>query len=874
LAKSDDLSRTQRWLVRKQAPIRLTALASVVGLLAIVILDLYTTMVTGGTAATFQKEVLGDLPFLVLSLVVLYYILSRYSNALQKAQVKTRYEASLVDSVSDAIMATDLNLAITSWNRGAEKMYGWTAGEALGKNVIGFLKTEFPDTTLEDVLARLSKERSVRGEVSQVCKDGRTIDVRGSTSALMDADERRIGYANVCTDITEARHAEMELRSVAAFPEENPMPVLRLMADGTVAYSNGAGREILKVWGCGVGGVAPESWRERVKEALAEKASRVVEEGYGLVVYSFSVCPVPEFGYVNLYAFDVTERKKAEEDLARRSKLYWALSESNQAIVRAADREELFREVCDVLVRSELFVLAWVGFVDPETRRVRPALWAGHEDGLLGSATTSLDGASLDSPIASAIREGKPFVCNDVTTDPWMFLSREEALKRGYRSSAASPLMVRGEVAGSLFVYSEIPSFFGEEQVGLMEEVSMDLSYALEGLKVEEEKGRVLEALRTSEEKYRELVERANSIILKDDLQGRIISFNEYAERFFGFDREEVIGKGFFETITPPVESTGRDLTKLVTDVVAHPEEYRTNVNENVKKSGERVWIQWSNSVIKDEQGKPTGVLCVGTDITELRKMEEKLMAHSASLEDMVEARTAELEETHRVLLESERLAAIGRVSTQLAHDLRNPLAGIEMESYLLNELLPKSLDPRVKDTLRLLSGSADHAGKVIEDLLEYTRVQEPRRQQLELGACIADVVAAFPIPKGVSLVVKKAPKVRVLAEQGQLVKVVRSLLDNAVEAMPSGGRLIVSFGLKGGLVSISVADTGVGIDKADLPKVFLPFHSTKAKGLGLGLPIAKRMIEANGGSMELKSTKGKGTKVTVMLPIASETPR
>jgi len=101
-----------------------------------------------------------------------------------------------------------------------------------------------------------------------------------------------------------------------------------------------------------------------------------------------------------------------------------------------------------------------------------------------------------------------------------------------------------------------------------------------------------------------------------------------------------------------------------------------------------------------------------------------------------------------------------------------------------------------------------------------------------------------------------------------------RADIHNAMEAMPRGGRLTVSFELRGGFVSFSVADTGVGIDKADLPKVFLPFYSTKAKGLGLGLNIARRTIEANGGSLELKSARGKGTKVTVTLPIALETPR
>ncbi|MBC7112504.1 MAG: PAS domain S-box protein [Candidatus Methanomethyliales bacterium] len=131
------------------------------------------------------------------------------------------------------------------------------------------------------------------------------------------------------------------------------------------------------------------------------------------------------------------------------------------------------------------------------------------------------------------------------------------------------------------------------------------------------------EALRESENKYRELVELAKSIIFKWDAEGKVIWMNEYGLKFFGFTEEEIIGRSVYETIVPRVESTGRDLTTLVRDIVEKEEEYASNINENVKKDGTRVWIHWSNRPIKDSKGNLVAILSIGTDITDRIKMEK-----------------------------------------------------------------------------------------------------------------------------------------------------------------------------------------------------------------------------------------------------------
>lgn len=151
------------------------------------------------------------------------------------------------------------------------------------------------------------------------------------------------------------------------------------------------------------------------------------------------------------------------------------------------------------------------------------------------------------------------------------------------------------------------------------------------------------EALNESEEKYKELVSKANSIIIKLDTEGRFTFFNEFAQRFFGYTEAEIIGKSAADTIVPKVESTGRDLVAMLDSIYEDPNKHSVNINENVKKNGERVWVEWYNNALQDKAGNRTGHIAIGTDITErklaeeaLRRSEQRWAATLASIGDAV----------------------------------------------------------------------------------------------------------------------------------------------------------------------------------------------------------------------------------------------
>ncbi len=229
----------------------------------------------------------------------------------KKAEEKIIYQAKLVDSISDAIISTDLDFNIISWNKAAESIYGWMADEIIGKNVMDTITVHYINDKQEDVLKQFFEKGFWKGEIIQPRKDGSFINIASSVSLLNDISNKHIGAVAINKDITERKKAEEKITNLAKFPSENPYPVLRV-SKKEIIYSNTAGEDI---FGIKEKDEIPYILRDDVERVLSDKILKIVEKEVNSKVYSFIIAPVEGVSYINIYGSDITERKKAEKRL-------------------------------------------------------------------------------------------------------------------------------------------------------------------------------------------------------------------------------------------------------------------------------------------------------------------------------------------------------------------------------------------------------------------------------------------------------------------------------------------------------------------------------------------------------------------------------
>ena len=254
--------------------------------------------------------------------------------------------------------------------------------------------------------------------------------------------------------------------------------------------------------------------------------------------------------------------------------------------------------------------------------------------------------------------------------------------------------------------------------------------------------------------------------------------------------------------------------------------------------------------------------------IDDLKEARKQLEAYADELELKVEERTRELKKSQEQLLKAQRLAVIGELAGMVGHDLRNPLTSIAGATYYLKRKLDSKMSVEVREMLELIEKNIAYSNKIISDLLDYSREIELELSETNPKTLVKEALSLVKIPENVQVInlVKNKPKIKCDVEKMKRTFV--NLIKNAVEAMPNGGKLTIRSRKVGDNVEIAFTDTGVGMSKETLKKLWVPLFTTKAKGMGFGLPICKRFIEAHSGCISCESTVGKGTTFKVTLPI------
>ncbi|MFB3884138.1 MAG: PAS domain S-box protein [Thermodesulfobacteriota bacterium] len=375
-----------------------------------------------------------------------------------------------------------------------------------------------------------------------------------------------------------------------------------------------------------------------------------------------------------------------------------------------------------------------------------------------------------------------------------------------------------------------------------------------EGINIDiSERKRMEKELREANEFLMNLIESSIDGIIVTNTKGDILIFNKGAENILGYKAEEVAGKMNIRTIYPP--GVAREVMEKmrspdfggVGKLTSFPILHR-------RKDGEMIEGDLSASIIYDEKGKEIGSVGIFKDLRERLRIER------------------ELQKIQQALLQSEKLAAMGRLTSQIAHELNNPIFGIMNTLELLKtEVPPESKRRRI---LELSLSETQRLSEMLRSMLSFSKPEEEKRRFVRIN----DLV------EGILLVMEKQMKEsnirvetffdgeipEVMASTNQMRQVMLNLIKNAKEAMPKGGTLSVRTKKEDHSVLIHVQDTGVGIPEEIRDRIFDAFFTTKqkVKGVGLGLSVCYGIVKDHGGEIKVESEEGKGSTFTVRLPL------
>jgi PAS domain S-box-containing protein len=433
---------------------------------------------------------------------------------------------------------------------------------------------------------------------------------------------------------------------------------------------------------------------------------------------------------------EMDERKKAEESVLRLNRLYLVLSETSQAIVRSVDRDYLFREFCRIAVEAGGFKLAWVGLVNQESG-VFEIVAAEGATGYLEDIriTANIEPSGL-GPTGIAVREGS------CCTGPW----HERGHAHGIRASASIALKQEGRVIGAFNLYADQKDFFDRQQVELLKQMGMNISFALDSM-----------------------------------------------------------------------------------------------VGETVRREAEQ------------------------------------------ALREQI----AERERVEQQLRQSQKMESIGLLAGGVAHDFNNLLTGISGFGQILRDSLPAD-NQILQESVGQILTAAERAAALTGSLLAFSRKQVMDRRPMMIDTIIDHAGKFIRTVIGADIEFRTAHSGRELlvnADAGQIEQVLMNLAINSRDAMPHGGCLTIStrevrvgegseamydLSAPGRYALVTVTDTGAGIDRSSMEKIFEPFYTTKevGKGTGLGLSIVYGIIKQHDGSILVKSEPGKGTTFDIYLPL------
>jgi PAS domain S-box-containing protein len=541
------------------------------------------------------------------------------------------------------------------------------------------------------------------------------------------------------------------------------------------------------------------------------------------------------------------ESKRSQEELLKANRLYAVISQINHLVIHAKNKEEVYSKACQIAVEYGQLLMAWIGLINPTTNKLEPVVWAGHEDGYLSSIVPIMveDVPEGGGPTGASIRQGHAVVLNSID-EPLFSLWREEAKKRGYASTVALPIHIDGKVIGSFSLYAATPSFFNARELSLLEEMSGNISFALESI----EKAKISER---RERDFKTIFEKSPvGIALIDSYDGQIYDLNEEYAMIAGRSMEEMRST-YWMAITHP-DDIQKDLDNMAKMNEANTNGFKMH-KRYIKPNGKIVWIHMSIVPFDINEHGRRRHLCIVEDITERKMIEEELYVALRMRDEFLMV---------------------------ASHELKTPLATLQL---LLNSIrrtaekdLPKDCCEMIIPKLIKAEKQSERLDLLIKSLLDVSQMRAQRfkiepKLETDLSKLAKDLVEKLEADfnkDGPLLTSTITPGVKGEWDSLQLEQVLTNLISNAKKY--GDGRPVKLIVEKiGENARVMVIDQGIGVPQDKQKSIFDRFergvNEHSYKGLGLGLWIVRQIVEAHHGKVWVESNNG-GSTFIVELPL------
>ncbi len=578
---------------------------------------------------------------------------------------------------------------------------------------------------------------------------------------------------------------------------------------------------------------------------------------------------------VNLWVYRYRkDRQQRQEMLAKLESAYRDLEDRTRIIEEDKKRLAVLNRISGTLAQSlELYQIldaavasiidltrvdgAWICLLSREGNEL---LLAAHRHFPEGLPRIKL-GSGLSGCVAET---GQALILEDVSKDP----SLPDTVKEKMCSAAIVPLRSKGKVNGTLGVNSLTRRSFQPGEIELLTTIGDQIGVAVDNARLYERQQEVLEELRISEERYRELFENAHDAIWVHDLEGNLVAANKASEKLTGYSSKELLKMNVRRFLSEESLALAKRIRQMLYEGQAVEQPYEQCL---IRRDGSQAIVKLTSNLLT-EDGKPTGFLHIARDVTVEKEMQDKLSAAYRELNESF----AHLKESQQQVIQAEKLASLGQLAASVAHEVNNPLSGVLVYTQLLIKKIKSNDFTREKllECLGKMESELARSTKLIRCLSDFGRQSPPAFRQLNLNEVLNrsfDIVARSVTSQSIQVKKLLDPSLPALiGDFDQLQQVCTALIGNAIEAMPEGGILTLRTSAGKDEVMVEVRDTGCGIPPENMSKLFTPFFTTKreVKGVGLGLAVAYGIVQRHNGRIDVQSKVGEGSTFTLRLPL------